>query len=121
MGSTLTHCRLRLAWSGEHALWTQQQWAYVMFSDECRFILASESRHFHMKSARISVYGYQHPSSSWKHRSRMPLIGRYHPYGMASILTGLESSRACMGHAWTTSCSPSTTSYISTRTSESIA
>ncbi|GFU56918.1 HTH_Tnp_Tc3_2 domain-containing protein [Trichonephila clavipes] len=34
---TATHCRLRLAWSREHALW-----AYVMFSDESMFILQSD-------------------------------------------------------------------------------
>ncbi|KFM64338.1 Transposable element Tc1 transposase, partial [Stegodyphus mimosarum] len=41
---TTTHCRLRLAWSREHALWTQQQWACVMFSIESRFSLQSDSR-----------------------------------------------------------------------------
>ncbi|GFW75113.1 transposable element Tcb2 transposase [Trichonephila clavipes] len=30
---TATHCRLRLTWSREHALWTPQQWFCVMFSD----------------------------------------------------------------------------------------
>ncbi|GFT22493.1 transposable element Tcb1 transposase [Trichonephila clavipes] len=29
---TTTHCRLRLTWSREHALWTPQQWSCVMFS-----------------------------------------------------------------------------------------
>ncbi|GFV89763.1 transposable element Tcb1 transposase [Trichonephila clavipes] len=38
------HCLLRLTWSTEHALWTQQQWSYVMFSDESRFSLQSDSR-----------------------------------------------------------------------------
>ncbi|KFM60066.1 Transposable element Tcb1 transposase, partial [Stegodyphus mimosarum] len=38
-----THCRLRLAWSREHALWSPQQWACVMFSDESRFSLQSDS------------------------------------------------------------------------------
>ncbi|GFY29814.1 uncharacterized protein TNCV_1813881 [Trichonephila clavipes] len=38
----------------------------------------------------------------------MPSIGGYHPYGLASILTGLESNRACVGYAWPTNCSPST-------------
>ncbi|GFX00226.1 transposable element Tcb1 transposase [Trichonephila clavipes] len=33
---TATHCRLRLTWSREHALWTPQQWSCVMFSDESR-------------------------------------------------------------------------------------
>ncbi|KFM77127.1 Transposable element Tcb1 transposase, partial [Stegodyphus mimosarum] len=41
---TATHCRLRLAWSREHALWTPQQWACVMFSDESRSSLQSDSR-----------------------------------------------------------------------------
>ncbi|GFX62833.1 transposable element Tcb1 transposase [Trichonephila clavipes] len=39
-----THCRLRLTWSREHALWTPQQWSCVMFSDESRFSLQSDSR-----------------------------------------------------------------------------
>ncbi|GFV76696.1 transposable element Tcb1 transposase [Trichonephila clavipes] len=41
---TATHCRLRLTWSREHALRTIQQWSYVMFSDESRFSLQSDSR-----------------------------------------------------------------------------
>ncbi|GFX66067.1 transposable element Tcb1 transposase [Trichonephila clavipes] len=41
---TATHCRLRLKWSREHAFWTPQQWSCVMFSDESRFSLRSDSR-----------------------------------------------------------------------------
>ncbi|GFT84936.1 transposable element Tcb1 transposase [Trichonephila clavipes] len=41
---TATHCRLRLTWSREHALWTPQQWSCVMFSSESRFNLQSDSR-----------------------------------------------------------------------------
>ncbi|GFT43602.1 kelch domain-containing protein 3 [Trichonephila clavipes] len=41
---TAIHCRLRLTWSREHALWTPQQWSSVMFSDESRFSLQSDSR-----------------------------------------------------------------------------
>ncbi|GBM83046.1 hypothetical protein AVEN_107466-1 [Araneus ventricosus] len=41
---TATHCHLRLAWSREHALWTPQQWSCVMFPDESRFSLQSDSR-----------------------------------------------------------------------------
>ncbi|GFW30026.1 transposable element Tcb1 transposase [Trichonephila clavipes] len=41
---TATHCRLRLTWSREHALWTPQQWSCVMFSDESRFSLQSDSQ-----------------------------------------------------------------------------
>ncbi|GFU99504.1 transposable element Tcb1 transposase [Trichonephila clavipes] len=41
---TATHCRLRLTWSREHALWTPQQWFCVMSSEESRFSLQSDSR-----------------------------------------------------------------------------
>ncbi|GFW94734.1 uncharacterized protein TNCV_4247741 [Trichonephila clavipes] len=47
----------------------------------------------------------------------MPSIGGYHPYGLASILTGLETIRACVGYAWPTNCSPSTLFHLSTGTS----
>ncbi|GFU67260.1 HTH_Tnp_Tc3_2 domain-containing protein [Trichonephila clavipes] len=40
---TATHCHLPLTWSREHALWTPQQWSCVMFSDESRFSLQSDS------------------------------------------------------------------------------
>ncbi|GFU71847.1 transposable element Tcb1 transposase [Trichonephila clavipes] len=39
-----THCFLRLTWSREHVLWTPQHWSCVMFSDESRFSLQSDSR-----------------------------------------------------------------------------
>ncbi|GFX75817.1 transposable element Tcb1 transposase [Trichonephila clavipes] len=41
---TAAHCRLRLTWNREHALWRPQQWSCVMFSDEFRFSLQSDSR-----------------------------------------------------------------------------
>ncbi|GFW43189.1 HTH_Tnp_Tc3_2 domain-containing protein [Trichonephila clavipes] len=41
---TAIHCRLRLTWSREHVLWIPQQWSCVMFSDEYRFSLQSDSR-----------------------------------------------------------------------------
>ncbi|GFU30193.1 transposable element Tcb1 transposase [Trichonephila clavipes] len=41
---TTTHCRLRFTRSREHALWTPQQGSCVMFSDESRFSLQSDSR-----------------------------------------------------------------------------
>ncbi|GFX15213.1 transposable element Tcb1 transposase [Trichonephila clavipes] len=41
---TATHCRLRLPWRRKHALWTPQQCSCVMFSDEFRFSLQSDSR-----------------------------------------------------------------------------
>ncbi|GFY28683.1 transposable element Tcb1 transposase [Trichonephila clavipes] len=36
---TATHCRLRLTWSREHALWKPQQWFCGMFSDKSKFSL----------------------------------------------------------------------------------
>ncbi|KFM66312.1 Transposable element Tcb1 transposase, partial [Stegodyphus mimosarum] len=50
-----THCRLRLACSREHALWTLQQWACVMFYDESGFSLQSDSR-LHMESSRTDLH-----------------------------------------------------------------
>ncbi|GFW32061.1 transposable element Tcb1 transposase [Trichonephila clavipes] len=41
---TATHCRLRLTMSREHALGTPRVWSCVMFSDESRFSLQSDSR-----------------------------------------------------------------------------
>ncbi|GFT24255.1 uncharacterized protein TNCV_2064791 [Trichonephila clavipes] len=38
----------------------------------------------------------------------MPSIGGYHPYGLASILTGLEPIEHVWGYAWPTNGSPST-------------
>ncbi|GFU15791.1 transposable element Tcb2 transposase [Trichonephila clavipes] len=40
---TATHCRLQLSWSRENALWTLQQWSCVIFSNESRFSLQSDS------------------------------------------------------------------------------
>ncbi|GFV01124.1 transposable element Tcb1 transposase [Trichonephila clavipes] len=40
---TATNCHLQITWSREHALWTSQQWSCVMFSDESRFSLQSDS------------------------------------------------------------------------------
>ncbi|GFV35384.1 nibrin [Trichonephila clavipes] len=60
-------------------------------------------------------------TSPCKHCRRMPSIGGYHPYGLANILTGLESNRAFVGYAWPTNCSPLTPSHLSTGTSEGIA
>ncbi|GFX49549.1 hypothetical protein TNCV_4901911 [Trichonephila clavipes] len=48
-------------------------------------------------------------------------FGGYQPYGLTSILTGLESNRACVVYAWPTNCSPSTPSHLSAGTSEGIA
>ncbi|GFU69034.1 transposable element Tcb1 transposase [Trichonephila clavipes] len=41
---TASHCHLHLAWSREHVLCTPQQWTCMMFSDESRFSLQTDSR-----------------------------------------------------------------------------
>ncbi|GFW13978.1 transposable element Tcb1 transposase [Trichonephila clavipes] len=61
------------------------------------------------------------PVLNVKHCRRMPSIGGYQSYGLASILTGHESNRACVGYAWLTNWSPSTLSHLCTGTSEGIA
>ncbi|GFW05586.1 uncharacterized protein TNCV_4983561 [Trichonephila clavipes] len=43
-----------------------------------------------MESARYPLPPREH------HCRRMPSIGGYHPYGLTSILTGLESNIACV-------------------------
>ncbi|GFT78497.1 transposable element Tcb2 transposase [Trichonephila clavipes] len=35
--------RNRLCWAREHVSWTQQQWASVLFTDESRFTMESDS------------------------------------------------------------------------------
>ncbi|GFU68936.1 HTH_Tnp_Tc3_2 domain-containing protein [Trichonephila clavipes] len=60
------NCRLRLIWSREHALWTPQQWSCVMFSDESRFSLQSDSRRTLIW--RASSIRYQQENTIERHR-----------------------------------------------------
>ncbi|GFU92727.1 transposable element Tcb1 transposase [Trichonephila clavipes] len=181
---TATHCRLRLTWSREHALWTPQQWSFVMFSDESRLSLQSDSRQtliwrapgtrylqentierhryggagwlvwrgiilgsrtdMHVQSVTMSGHIYRDVILEQHVRLFRGAMGaeflfmdgnaRPHrlnivneclqsedyvfidPYGLASILTGLKSNRACVGYAWPTNCSPSIPSHLSTGT-----
>ncbi|GFS94282.1 uncharacterized protein TNCV_2013581 [Trichonephila clavipes] len=41
---TRQHRTARLQWCREHHNWTEQDWAYVLFSDESRFNLSSDCR-----------------------------------------------------------------------------
>ncbi|GFU52846.1 transposable element Tcb1 transposase [Trichonephila clavipes] len=41
---TRQHRTARLQWCREHHNWTEQDWAYVLFSDESRFSLSSDCR-----------------------------------------------------------------------------
>ncbi|KFM69641.1 Transposable element Tcb1 transposase, partial [Stegodyphus mimosarum] len=70
---TATHCRLRLARSREHALWTPQQWACGMFSGESRISLQSDSRRTFISRAPGTRYHQEN------------IIER-HRYGDAGVL-----------------------------------
>ncbi|GFX68231.1 transposable element Tcb2 transposase [Trichonephila clavipes] len=63
---TANHCRQRLTWSREYALWTQQQWSCVMFSDEPRFSLQSYSR----RTLIWRVPGTRYPQNNTIERHR---------------------------------------------------
>ncbi|GFW57129.1 transposable element Tcb1 transposase [Trichonephila clavipes] len=58
---TTTHCHLRLTWSREPALWTPQQWCCMMFSDESRFSLQSDSRRTLIWRAPGTRYHQENP------------------------------------------------------------
>ncbi|GFX05832.1 HTH_Tnp_Tc3_2 domain-containing protein [Trichonephila clavipes] len=116
---TATRCRLRLTWSREHALWTPQQWSCVMFSEESRFSLQSDSRRtliwrvpgtrYHQENtnerhryggAGWLAFGeelFLGPEVTCMFRIRVPSIGGYHPYGSVSILTPDSKS---IEHVW---------------------
>ncbi|GFT30421.1 nibrin [Trichonephila clavipes] len=163
--NTRTLCPTAPTTSREHALWALQQWFCVLFYDESRFSLQSDSHrsltrrapgtryqqentterhrlggagllvwgggiilgsrtdlHFQIGTMTGQIYPNinleQHVRlfrgamgaefvfmddntrpPRCKHSKRMSSIGGYHPYGLVSILIGLESSRACVGYA----------------------
>ncbi|GFV33627.1 HTH_Tnp_Tc3_2 domain-containing protein [Trichonephila clavipes] len=63
---TATHYRQRLTWSREHALWIPQQWSCVIFSDESRFSLQSDSRRTLIW--RVPVTRYYQENTIERHR-----------------------------------------------------
>ncbi|GFW75065.1 HTH_Tnp_Tc3_2 domain-containing protein [Trichonephila clavipes] len=64
---TATHCRLRLTWSREHALWTPQQWFCVMFSRRVQVSLQSDSRRTLIWRAPGTLY-HQELNTIERHR-----------------------------------------------------
>ncbi|GFU67576.1 transposable element Tcb1 transposase [Trichonephila clavipes] len=65
---TATHCRLRLTWIREHALGTPQQWSCVMFSDESRFSLQSDSRRtliWRAPGTRYTIERHRYGGAGW--------------------------------------------------------
>ncbi|GFU38299.1 HTH_Tnp_Tc3_2 domain-containing protein [Trichonephila clavipes] len=78
---TATHCRLQLTWSREHALWTPQQWSCVMFSDESRFSLQSDSRRTLIWRAPGTRYHQENTIElTPSRRCRMARVGRTGDY-----------------------------------------
>ncbi|GFU45124.1 transposable element Tcb2 transposase [Trichonephila clavipes] len=62
---TAIHCRLRLTWSREYALWTTQQWSCGMFSDESRMarvwggIILGSRTDLHVQSVTMTGHIYR--------------------------------------------------------------
>ncbi|GFY01058.1 transmembrane protein 151B [Trichonephila clavipes] len=92
---TAIHCGLRLTWSREHALWTPQQWSCVMFSDESRFSLQSDSRRtliwrapgtrYHQKN---TIERHHYGVSEWLVWGRIILGSRTDLHVQSATMTG---------------------------------
>ncbi|GFX08361.1 transposable element Tcb1 transposase [Trichonephila clavipes] len=96
---TATQCHLQLTWRIEHALWTPQQWSCVMFSDECRLSLQSDSRRtliwrapgirYHQEN---TIVRHRYGSAGWLARARVWggifLGSRTDPHVQSVTMTG---------------------------------
>ncbi|GFS59469.1 HTH_Tnp_Tc3_2 domain-containing protein [Trichonephila clavipes] len=92
---TTTHCRLRLIWSREHALGTPHQWSCVMFSDESRFSLQSDSRrtliwrvpgtHYHQEN---TIERHRYCDAGWLVWGGIILGSRTDPHVQSVTMTG---------------------------------
>ncbi|GFX68735.1 transposable element Tc1 transposase [Trichonephila clavipes] len=72
---TRQHRTARLQWCREHHNWTEQDWACVLFSDESRFSLSSDSR-------RQLIWREWYCLSSKKYPGKGPISGmQYHGVG----------------------------------------
>ncbi|GFY28840.1 transposable element Tcb1 transposase [Trichonephila clavipes] len=136
---TTTHCRLRLTWSREHALWTPQQWSCVMFSDESRTDLHVQSvtvtghiyrdvileQHVRMFRGTMGAEFLFMDDNARPHRAKIVddclLSEDITRMDWPATFIGLESNRACVGYAFPMNCSPSTLSHLSIGTGEGIA
>ncbi|GFU19989.1 transposable element Tcb1 transposase [Trichonephila clavipes] len=92
---TATHCRLRLTWSREHGLWALQQWSCVMFSDESRFSLQSDSRRTLIWRAPGSRYHQENTTerhrygvAGWLVWGGIILVSRTDQHGQSVTMTG---------------------------------
>ncbi|GFV28868.1 transposable element Tcb1 transposase [Trichonephila clavipes] len=100
------HCRLRLTCSREHALWTPQQWSCVMFSDESRFSLQTDSRRTLIWRVPLNVTvtvvqngslgrNYSCGSRTYLHVQSVTMIG--HIYGDVILEQHARLFRGAMG------------------------
>ncbi|GFT88801.1 transposable element Tcb2 transposase [Trichonephila clavipes] len=76
---TFAHKRARLNWSLKHQHWSVGEWANVMFSDESRFSLSSDSRRVKIRRER----GARFEPRNIAERHHFPssgvmVIGRHH-------------------------------------------
>ncbi|GFV25006.1 transposable element Tcb1 transposase [Trichonephila clavipes] len=138
---TATHCRLRLTWSREHALWTPQT---VVLCDVFRRV---QNCVLHVQSVTFTGHIYRDVILEQHVHSFRGAMGaellfmgdNARPHGENIVYECLQSEditrmdwpayspdlnpieHVCVGYAWPTNCSPSTPSYLSTGTSEGIA
>ncbi|GFV98508.1 transposable element Tcb1 transposase [Trichonephila clavipes] len=92
---TATHCRLRLTWKREHALWTPQQWFCVMFSDESRFSLQSDSRRTLIWRAPCTRYHEENTIE--RHRYGVSVTMTGHIYRDVLLEQNVRLFRGAMG------------------------
>ncbi|UYV78948.1 hypothetical protein LAZ67_17000439, partial [Cordylochernes scorpioides] len=79
---TPAHRRARLKWCLEHHAWTHDQWANVLFSDESRFSLSTDSRR---------VFIWREPGTRY-HPSNIREIDSFRG-GSLLVWAGISSSR----------------------------
>ncbi|GFV20070.1 HTH_Tnp_Tc3_2 domain-containing protein [Trichonephila clavipes] len=111
---TATHCRLRLTWSRQHALWTPQRWSCVMFSEESGFSLQSDSlqtliwrapgTHYHQEN---TIERHRYGGAGWLVWGGIILGSRTDLHVQSVTIRGhiyrdviLEQHVRCFGEPW---------------------
>ncbi|GFU10330.1 transposable element Tcb1 transposase [Trichonephila clavipes] len=90
---TATHCRLQLTWSRDHELWPPQQWSCVMFSDESRFNLQSDSSRTFIWRApgtryHHAIVQHRYGGAGWLVWGGIILGSRTDLHGQSATMTG---------------------------------
>ncbi|GFU82690.1 uncharacterized protein TNCV_2900301 [Trichonephila clavipes] len=76
--------RNRLCWAREHASWTQQQWASVLFTDESRFTMESDSGRLLIWREQRTRY---HQSNTVERHSYREVVESWFGQGSRSVAT----------------------------------